>query len=144
LNEEYKIIGDTGWMDLKNLDNQPIDYKQHEWNHINNWDWVFEQNKKWVSYVQECINKYDKLIVVTHHPMYFPTWEQIKSSRLKNKGNDEILFWYFNAKLEIPKDKKVLFIHGHTHTEAFVENHYTNAIGRGSERKELAVKTLEI
>jgi predicted phosphodiesterase len=144
INKEWKIIGDTGWMNLKNTNKKVIDYKIHEWNHLNNWNWIFKQNENWIKYANACIKKYDKLIIVTHHPMYFPALTDIKNSRLKEKGDEEILFWYSNTKIKVEKNKKIIFIHGHTHTEPFAKNHYTNAIGRKSERKILALKTLNI
>jgi hypothetical protein len=44
----------------------------------------------------------------------------------------------------VPKNKNVRFIHGHTHTEPFKSNHYSNAIGRLKDEKKLEIKSINI
>lgn len=144
LNNKWKIIGDTGWSSFKYENGNMIDdYKKYEWNHTTNWKWMDKQNKMFMNFLNNSIKKYKNLLVVTHHPLYFPKLEDIKNSRLKNKAGDEILFWFSYEKINKSKNK-ILFIHGHTHTEPFFKDNFSNASGRNNDAKEIKLEELNL
>jgi predicted phosphodiesterase len=97
----------------------------------------------WNKFLEEQIKRNDKLIVLTHHPLYTPKKFEPKSRFLK-KMNGEIQFWFSNKSKKVSKEKSIIFIHGHTHDISYEKNHLTNAIGRKENCFEMKLKSFDI
>lgn len=125
------VVGDTGWSSFMYENKKKIDsFKKYSWSHLGNWDWVMKQNTKFIKFVNNTIKNNNKVIVVSHHALYYPNKELIKETRFKNKEDDSLLFWYSYNHIQIPKNHKVIYIHGHTHIKTLNKNHYTNGVGK--------------
>jgi calcineurin-like phosphoesterase family protein len=89
------------------------------------------------------IKNNDNLIILTHHPFYTPNTFK-EGSRFLKKKDGEIQFWFSNKNAKIPGNKKIIFIHGHTHDDSYDEKHLTNAIGRKENSKELKLSFIDL
>jgi len=139
LGNGYTLIGDTAWGEISDPNNQ------WEWNHVTNWKWVKERSEKWIEFMNKKIKENNKLIIMTHHPLYGVPKQLPKNSRFLQKKSGEICFWFPNAKLKIGDSKKdVIFIHGHTHDNSYKSNHLTNAIGRGHNVKPIRFEIIDL
>jgi len=139
---DYSIIGDIGWTSEE--DSKGNNYSKDlmkEWKSYN-WCWIKEQNKKWVEFLNKELAKNEKLIVVTHYPLYSVDRSQLpEKNRFKNEKKP-LAYWFSHNEIA-PHDNAIL-IHGHTHTESAKKGHITNAIGRRSNRKPFKMETIDV
>lgn len=115
------FIGDTGWTSFENDqyegDLNTFRYKFPEFETIK--DFSFEQilnrHNKWIEFANDVLEKEEKVIVVTHHPMI-------------NLGNvKKDVWWSSNTKLS--KTANYWNIFGHTHNDSYMSNHVSKQIG---------------
>ncbi|MDR2568075.1 MAG: metallophosphoesterase [Mycoplasmataceae bacterium] len=139
----WTLIGDIGWTSFstENYELKNKDFKQYEWFKRWNFPWIKTQNEKWVKFANATIKKHDKVLIATHYPMYYND-KFPETSRFSSKLPLEKTYWFSSQKLEIPKGKEVVFIHGHTHDVSYKEGHVTNAIGRQGNAKKLELKEI--
>jgi len=152
--KDYTVIGDTAWTNFLNSKRNKIDVKkfQKELPDLakkGNWNWCIKQNKAFEKFANQVLAKKDKVIIMTHHPLYPVNLEVMhESDRLREKvikGGKKIkdlgvVFYYSNNKINIKEGQTVYFIHGHTHAPSYKIGHYTNGIGR--EGKEVKMQEL--
>lgn len=120
------FIGDTGWTSL-NDGKKCNDFSQDmfilpEHHEIKNFS--FEQiqyfHKKWVNFANKIINENEKVIMVTHYPM-FNKKEYVKIKEKKD------LWW--ESYVEISNEKNNFWnIYGHTHKNKKIKNFVTRQL----------------
>ena len=114
----YKIgdlvfIGDTGWtsfnngFDILNFDKRTI--KLTEYEEVKNFSFkeIYSFHKEWVEFAKRILSNYEKVIIVTHFPMF--------NNRLYLEDSKKSDLWW-RSFVDIP-EKYMNFwnIYGHTH-----------------------------
>lgn len=102
----YRFLGTTLWYSNVSWERR---WKFGDFKYIDNFEsWVFEENKKSVSFLEENMKEND--IVISHH---LPT---AKSISKEFEGSPSNIFFLCNVEPLIKERKPKLWMHGHTHT----------------------------